>query len=292
VRGRKIGLTFLVLVVLAGVGVYLGLKAFPHSVHLPDALRSEDCTASASGEVTVDLEQMANAATITAVGVRRKVPERGIVVALATAYQESHLFNVSGGDRDSIGLFQQRPSQGWGTPIQIADPRYAAGRFYTALLRVHNWQTLSLTKAAQAVQHSALPDAYARWEDEATIMANALLGNAPAAVACTVLGKPAASGVRAVDGVMSYLRKDWGTLVKEVAAPSPGTVAVAATDSRAGWRFAHWLVAHASDSGIVRVAYANKQWTAKDGDWVSVPTSTPSSGDTTVIASVATTAKG
>ncbi|MEO3780478.1 C40 family peptidase [Micromonospora sp. B11E3] len=127
-----------------------------------------------------DSEQTANAAVIVTVGAQLKVPPRGWVIALATAMQESTLRNLPGGDRDSIGLFQQRPSQGWGTPAQLADPRYAAGKFYHGLLGVDGWQAMALTDAAQAVQRSAYPDAYAKWEDEAIALVRVLTGGTPA----------------------------------------------------------------------------------------------------------------
>ncbi|HEY6796544.1 MAG TPA: hypothetical protein VI248_17855, partial [Kineosporiaceae bacterium] len=98
-----------------------------------------------------DGEQRANAVTILAVGARLGVPPSGQVIALATAMQESSLRNLPSGDRDSIGLFQQRPSAGWGTPAQLRDPAYAAERFYRALLAVPGWQSMPLTDAAQAV---------------------------------------------------------------------------------------------------------------------------------------------
>ena len=100
-------------------------------------------------------EQVGNAAAIVAAGTRLGVPPRGWVIALATAMQESNLHNLPGGDRDSVGLFQQRPSQGWGTPDQLHDPVYAATTFYQALLRIPNWQNMALIDAAQAVQRSA-----------------------------------------------------------------------------------------------------------------------------------------
>jgi murein DD-endopeptidase MepM/ murein hydrolase activator NlpD len=120
--------------------------------------------------------QVANAATIIAVGRQLNVPSRGWIVALATAMQESSLNNLDHGDRDSLGLFQQRPSQGWGTPAQVTDPVYAATRFYRRLLTVDGWQNLPVTEAAQAVQISGLPDAYARWETDATTLVTALAG--------------------------------------------------------------------------------------------------------------------
>ena len=125
-----------------------------------------------------DSEQVGHAATIIAAGTRLGVPPRGWVIALATAIQESELRNPPGGPDDSIGLFQQRPSQGWGTPAQLADPSYAAGKFFEALLKVPGWQSMAVTDAAQAVQRSAFPDAYAKWEADAAALAFALTGAA------------------------------------------------------------------------------------------------------------------
>ncbi|MFD6152973.1 C40 family peptidase [Streptomyces sp. NPDC060243] len=119
-------------------------------------------------------EQIPNAERIVATGISLGVPARGQVIALAVALQESGLRNLAYGDRDSVGLFQQRPSQGWGTAEEIRDPVHAATRFYEALREVDGWQSLSLTQAAQAVQRSALPDAYAKWEDLALALQTAL----------------------------------------------------------------------------------------------------------------------
>ncbi|MDZ5447265.1 C40 family peptidase [Micromonospora sp. 4G57] len=144
---------------------------------LPTIAASPPASSSAGGWSS---EQTANAAVIVAVGGERKVPPRGWVIALATAMQESGLRNLPGGDRDSVGLFQQRPSQGWGTPAELRDPRYAAGTFYTALLAVDGWQAMALTDAAQAVQRSAFPGAYAKWEDDAVALVRVLAGGTPA----------------------------------------------------------------------------------------------------------------
>ncbi|MEU0962604.1 peptidoglycan DD-metalloendopeptidase family protein [Micromonospora aurantiaca] len=131
-------------------------------------------------------EQVGNAAAITTVGMRLGVPPRGWVIAVATAMQESSLINTAGGDRDSVGLFQQRPSQGWGTPEQLHDPRYAATTFYQSLRAVDGWQAMPLTVAAQAVQRSAYPDAYARWEPDATRIVAALTGLSAGLASCGV----------------------------------------------------------------------------------------------------------
>lgn len=120
-------------------------------------------------------EQVTNAAIIVSVGATKGVPMQGWIIAVATAMQESSLVNLPGGDRDSVGLFQQRPSQGWGTPEQLHDPTYAAGKFYDTLLTVPGWQSMALTDAAQAVQHSATPGAYSTREQPATLLVNHLV---------------------------------------------------------------------------------------------------------------------
>src|SRR4051794_22529705 len=131
------------------------------------------CTLPASG-VPLTGEQLANARTIAQVAWDRGLPERAVVIALATAMQESRLRNLDHGDRDSLGLFQQRPSQGWGTPEQVQDPVYAAGRFYDHLVQLPDWQSGRLTDVAQAVQRSGFPEAYQKHEGMAVELAGAL----------------------------------------------------------------------------------------------------------------------
>lgn len=124
-------------------------------------------------------EQVPNAQTIVASGLSLDVPKKGQIIALATAMQESRLRNLNYGDRDSLGLFQQRPSQGWGTAQQIRDPVYASEQFYKHLLKVDGWQQMTVAQAAQAVQKSGLPDAYARWKDLATALQEAIATTFP-----------------------------------------------------------------------------------------------------------------
>jgi hypothetical protein len=114
--------------------------------------------------LTITPEQAGNAATIAGVAWDRGLPDRAVVVALATAQQESGLRNLDYGDRDSLGLFQQRPSQGWGTEAQVQDPVYAAGMFYDRLVQVPGWDTGRLTDVAQTVQRSGFPEAYQKHE--------------------------------------------------------------------------------------------------------------------------------
>ena len=151
--------------------------------------------------------QIHNAAIIIQVGQQLNIPPRGWVIAVATAMQESWLQNLPNlgpkNDHDSLGLFQQRPSTGWGTEAEIMDPRHASTSFYHALVKIPGWETRSLTDAAQAVQISAFPDAYAKHEPQATQIVNLLANGAARAIGAAVdlrcaepgtLGEIAASG--------------------------------------------------------------------------------------------------
>ncbi|GAA0812010.1 murein DD-endopeptidase MepM/ murein hydrolase activator NlpD [Spirilliplanes yamanashiensis] len=145
------------------------------------ALERSTCSSpvppTASGESSPGLQQLSavkrsNARAIYTVGVQLGVPYRGEVIAIATALQESSLINKAvATDHDSLGLFQQRPSQGWGTAAQILDPVYASTAFYRRLRAVNGWERMPLTEAAQAVQRSKYPAAYAKWEPLATALA-------------------------------------------------------------------------------------------------------------------------
>jgi hypothetical protein len=266
-RPAVIGLAVVLTVLLVGaVGLYVGLRSVTRNIALPDL--GPACTVTADGTVGLDAVQMANAATITAVGVRLGMPEKAVVVALATAFQESGLENLEHGDRDSIGLFQQRPSQGWGSVEQISDPRYAAGKFYDKLKRIKGWQDMRVTDAAQKVQRSAFPEAYEKWADESTVLARALVGNATGAVDCSVPGEPSRRGPAALTALTDALRADWGR--PEAAADAAVNLTVAAADAQAGWRYAHWLVAHATDHGVERVRYGALEWRAPEGAWKPV----------------------
>jgi hypothetical protein len=286
VRPRSILLALTAIAMLVLVGVFVGTHSLKHS--LPRLLpHSEYCTAqSGSNLVTLDIDQMANAATIAAVGIRKGVPGRAVQVALATSLQESKLENLIGGDRDSVGLFQQRPSKGWGTRAQVSDPRYASSHFYGALLHVKGWQSMTLTQAAQAVQRSAYPDAYAQWTDESDTLAKALLGSATHAVDCYVGNTPVTRGAVALSALTADLKSDWGSLFDPAHEADPDTIALSVDDDRAGWQYAHWLVAHAQERGIMRVRFGNQQWTAKTGSWRSAGDPETAAPGETVVAEV------
>ncbi|MER5755623.1 heavy metal transporter [Streptomyces sp. NPDC002088] len=247
-------------------------------------------------------EQAVNAATISAVGTDRGLPERAVTIALATALQESGLRNIEHGDRDSLGLFQQRPSQGWGTEKQIMDPTYAAGIFYEHLVKVSGYTKLPLTVAAQRVQRSGYPEAYAKHEPDATLLAAALTGRAAATLTCE--GRPAAAATAGPDAVRTALVRDFGrdalqeagaevsgsgggSGTKAASTPAPGVTAESSgrtvtvpvpsatgdsagrSSEERGWQLAHWAVANSSALHIARVAYAGREWTAgsTDSQW-------------------------
>jgi hypothetical protein len=267
VRLRVVLAVFLALTVLAGVGIWLAVRSL--SDGLPIQLPHQECVVTASGKTSLDPEQMANAATIAAVGIRKGLPDHAVTIALATALQESKLRNLQGGDRDSLGLFQQRPSQDWGTPEQIMDPRYAARKFYEALAKIKGWQEMNVAMAAQAVQRSADGSAYARWEDKARILATALTGEQSAAVGCAITDPPSQRGGAAISALVEGVAADWGDGHTVTA---NNTIAVPVRDTRTGWQYAHWLVSYAAVQGIERVRYGDQVWTAKDSIWTKAST--------------------
>lgn len=173
----RFGVTTAAILAANGMGsstiIYSG-----RSLVIPVPSGGASAPASTGAGTPLSDEMAANARLIIQIGQRLGVPDRGIVVALAAAMQESGLRNLHYGDRDSVGLFQQRPSTGWGTEAQLLDPAHATELFYggpsnpnagrtRGLLDIHGWQSMTVAQAAQAVQISAYPDAYAKWETSA-----------------------------------------------------------------------------------------------------------------------------
>lgn len=268
-RTRWVVTVLVLLGLVAGVGYWLGnWWSGPAS---PLRALGPECLVEVAGDGTVglDQEQVANAATVTAVAARLEMPDRAAVVALATALQESKLRNLPDlgrrNDHDSIGLFQQRPSQGWGSAEELANPRFASERFYQALRKVDGWEGMRVTEAAQRVQRSAFPEAYDKWRDDANVLATALLGQAAGAVTCRAASVEG-SDLPGPEALGAALAADWGDRT-EVAAADPPGVTVRAEDAQMGWRYAHWLVAYAETHGVARVQFADRVWTAADGTW-------------------------
>jgi hypothetical protein len=213
--------------------------------------------ASAANTYTITLEQAQNAAIIAAVGQRKGMPDHAVTIALAASFQEAQLRNLSYGDLDSVGLFQQRPSQGWGMSGQIMDPNYAASAFYDHLVGLSGWQTMAVTDAAQLVQHSAAPDAYAAWEAEARSLARALTGEIPAGLSCRL---------RTFGGLAPPPSALADAATKEMGVPLLGVT----LSTKTGWAVATWAVAHAYNYHLSSVSFGGWSWTLASGRWAPV----------------------
>jgi hypothetical protein len=284
-RRRRWVAPALVLLFVAVLG--LGGWAWWHGVINALPVR-EHCTATAQGKVSeLDPEQAGNAAVIAAVAVRRGLPGRAATIGIATAIQESKLTNLPGGDRDSLGLFQQRPSQGWGTPAQIRDPVYASNAFYDVLVKVEGYENLPITKAAQTVQRSAFPSAYADHEPEARVLASALTGFSPAGLACVLSDvgtlpaqTPDAGGLtpRARAVARAAAREAGRTGAAVPGDPSAVRFTLPAKGARtAGWALAQWAVARAGGLSVVSVETDGRRWerSRTDQGWTVTPGTAP-----------------
>lgn len=249
-----------------------GVVALYH--HFRPYLQGTGCEArSTSGNMPLDTEQATNAATIAVVALRRRLPERAVVIAYATALQESHLRNLESGDRDSVGMFQQRPSHGWGSARRLQDPAYATGRFFDALVKVKGYRHVPVHVAAQSVQHSADGTAYEQHEWDARVLAAAYTGRVPGAVRCWFppdKRQPAPGPRRAVD----HLRTALSLLSAAEAGPRQRTersTNIAVPNARSGWTMASWMVANARRYGLAEVRYAGRRWRASSGHdgWIA-----------------------
>jgi hypothetical protein len=274
----------------------------------------EECQARAAGRVVeLDLEQSENAALIAAISVQRGMPARAATIALAAAYQESDLRNLEYGDRDSLGLFQQRPSQGWGTRQQILDPHHSINAFYDALERIDGYTSMRVTVAAQEVQRSGFPEAYADHESDARVLASALTGNSRAAFWCTVdddrkqespqlddagltaraaavradlvrtfgplpLGGFAPGGV--TDGHMAGSAHYEGRAIDVFVRP------VSEANKRRGWAIASYLVGQADRLDIETVIFDDRIWQAGERStegWLDYQVPAGSHGDRSIL---------
>ncbi|MFI1199342.1 heavy metal transporter [Streptomyces sp. NPDC020883] len=273
--------------IAAALAVLLGVVAYLLVQYVTSGPGAPRCSVRVQGggdpyELTP--EQAANAATISAVAASRGLPERAVTIALATAMQESGLRNINFGDRDSVGLFQQRPSQDWGTVQQIMDPVYSSGEFYRHLVKVPGYSRLPLTVAAQKVQRSGYPQAYAKHEANAALLTGALTGRNGDALSCTVSHPVDGAGPDGAGKVREKLVREFGASVlprtaaaggrgtrpgRSLTVPVPvdgyGATAPGEAAER-GWRLANWALAHAADLHIDRISYAGRTWTAADSD--------------------------
>jgi hypothetical protein len=263
---RRIGLAKRVAAVAVPLGLVIGGVAYGISQHRSgDDKTLGECTTKVGGLTVILTDAQArNATLISAVAIHRGMPAHAATIGLAAALQESKLYNVRGGDRDSLGLFQQRPSQGWGTPQQILDPVHATNAFYSALERVPGYADLRVTVAAQRVQRSGFPAAYAVYEKDARALASAMTGYSPAAFWCHVPipdGPPVPSAQRARAMQASLLPAFGPTEVRVV---SGDGLAVAASSPERGWGVAAYVVSRAARLGVSSVAYRGRVWSAGD----------------------------
>jgi hypothetical protein len=320
-QSRRVRLTRTIVVfvslALVATAVVYGVKSLTPHHTVADSCQVVGQT---TGTVyALEPEQLLNASIIADVAMRRALPEQAVIVALATAQQESKLKNIDYGDADSVGLFQQRPSQGWGSEEQILDPVYSSGKFFDALVRVRNWQGLTVAAAAQAVQRSAFPDAYTSWQPLGTALGAALTGETLTQLTCRlghpgvdVKGKPpsgsasaspvastppsvdlpiATSLVAAVSGLTSGLASDLEVTAPTVVARgtksatititglAPPGTANAAAEHRTA-TVAAWALAHASE-GITSVVAGTQEWRPDRDGWH--PTSTVAASGAVII---------
>lgn len=237
------------LVALLAVGGWIGGR------RVIDSFRPLQCEVRAGGAShTWAPDQASNAAVITAIAMKRGMVPRAATIAIATAIQESKVRNITYGDRDSVGLFQQRPSQGWGTVEQIMNPEYSSNAFYDGLEKVKGWETADIAEAAQAVQRSADGSYYAQHEGKGRVTASVLSGHTPAGIGCrlddpTTPGDPTA---------LAALIKADHDLIARV---EGRTVVVDAADARQAWMVGNWGVARATDTGVTAVTVGDQQWT-------------------------------
>ncbi|MFB9375572.1 hypothetical protein ACFFKU_04795 [Kineococcus gynurae] len=252
----------------------------------PGPLTRERCSATVEGESTsMSPEQARNAATIVGLSVRRGLPARAATIAIATAVQESDLRNLDYGDRDSLGLFQQRPSQGWGSEAQVQDPVYATTKFYDGLEKVPGYRDLEVTDAAQRVQRSGFPLAYGDHEAEGRLVASTLTGYTAAGFTCRL--HPAEDGGSGDDETLAP-RAAALAEAAQVEVTTAGPRVVPGVDGRGvefrpggeeaprlAWALAGWSVASAKTFDVVEVDVEGNRWTRASGEWRPTATGVP-----------------
>lgn len=238
---------------------------------------------------TLTPDQAQNAALIANIAVTRGLPDHAATVAIATAMQESRLTNLDYGDLDSLGLFQQRPSQGWGTAEQVSDMTYATNIFYDHLLQVPDWETIPVEDAAQEVQRSGYPELYATWDAMARAWASGLTGERSAGVTCAL--EPATSSdadglVAAISATLpnvkvSVMPLNGKTGTNNGAATNTASTTLTITlpdglsadnRTRLCWQTAGWLVTQAHQYGIDALHADGMDWNRRAGTWTGTET--------------------
>lgn len=250
-------LVSLLVVALAGTIIGgLGVAWYYQRIKAPWPL-ADQCVATVAGKsVALDVDQAHHASIIAGLALRRGLVPRAATIGIATAYQESGIHNLDYGDRDSLGIFQQRPSQGWGTEEQVMDPYYATNKFYAALVRIDGWQTGDINDVAQAVQRSGHPNGYRRHVENARRVASSLTGETPASFSCRIANPPVANPAGFEEFASRTLPKS-----STVSRDSEKVTITSKTTSDA-WAAAHIAVANTGWFGVSRVTVADQSWTA------------------------------
>jgi hypothetical protein len=270
----------------AGVGyvVYRGVQPAPAPPPPPGCQAGTGVTA-----IGLEFDQAGIAATIAGVAARHHLPRQAVTIAYAAALQESQLHDLHYGDRDSVGVFQQRPSQGWGTTAEIENPVYATTRFFAALVRVHDYVKLPIDTAAQDVQRSADGYAYEQWVATATLLANYFTGYWAHGVSCWYTPPRTADLATAVRELTATFgpQGEKGVVMGVTTARSAQNkkkVTVMQVKQSSAWTVAGWLVANAQEYGIGEVRYAGYEWTAADGSMGWQPDAGPRSARDSIVA--------
>ena len=245
------------------------------------------CVAGTEGDAAaLDLEQADTAALIGAVALERALPARALTIAIATAMQESRIRNIDYGDRDSLGIFQQRPSQDWGSPEEVMDPYYATNAFYDVLVTIEGYQEMEITDAAQAVQRSAFPNAYAQHETLARHFASAMTGYSPGTLTCRL----PPTEPEAVEGVAEQLRSRLALDLPSLEVADDGdrqlidtlTLGGGTQPERMGWAVATWALLTAEHTGASWVTVDGQVWDRAEGAeavWRPLAEGEPGHGD-------------
>jgi hypothetical protein len=249
-RRARAAAAVVVALAVAGVALLLTTK------HVRLATEPTACVvADGHQDLQLSVSQAGIAATIAGVAAHQGMPVRAVQIAYAAALQESKLTNLDYGDRDSVGVFQQRPSEGWGTPREIEDPVYATTRFFAALAAVPGYRHMQVYQAAQAVQRSADGSAYAQYSAVGATMASAFAGASPHALWC-YYSSPA--GKAQLTAAIRELTITFGPLLTGRAGDP--AMAVHVSRPREGWAVASWLISYASVYGIDSVRYDGYEW--------------------------------
>lgn len=254
------------------VAALFALGVFGKRQPAPPRQRCIASTGHKSSEV--DLAQAHYASIIAGIAVRRGLPTRAASIAVTTAATETNLHNLDHGDRDSAGLFQQRPSQGWGTKKQVMNPYYATNEFYDRLIKIKHWKTAKISDIAQRIQISKFPEAYKDHEETGQVLGPVLTGHSSHGIRCLIQDQQPGDA----RGLAHSLRKTYQTTPKR----SGRKIVIKASSDTLAWSYAQYAVANAREYGLSSAQVGKRRWTASSERLVGWKRVTPTAGDQTV----------